>query len=359
MSLNKDMLRRLICAKYLFLKGIDTIDRGGAFSSGHATLNFQDSVEMTLRAIAEYLGCQIREKESFSQIINIIGQKSKKDISGSTAFNQLNKARVNFKHFGLEPRLEDVIKFKDSLEEFYKKEIKKYFDIEYSEISLAILIEHRRIQNYLKEAEKLIGDDKYEKSIFFSAIAFEIYLWRYNKGEIGYRKDPFFKIPDIKMQRWAMNLETQVEKMQSQLNLIMGGINLANYRRFQGCVPHIQISTDGVVMGAVSSGKRIEPTKESALFCYEFVVDSILIMKTNQLPSKYQNISKKHRILVTKVCPIIVFPMEKPEIIRDANIDEVLYGIPASGSHSEYYKICLDGDDAYIKKDCISEAANN
>jgi len=135
-SLSKELLDRLICSKYIFHKGVDIIERGGPYSSGLGVLHFQDAAEMVLRIIAEHLHCSLKESAAFNQIIDSIDSVGDKKIFHRSALNQLNKARINFKHFGLEPKREDAIKFRRDLEGFFPNVLKSFLNIEFHLISL-------------------------------------------------------------------------------------------------------------------------------------------------------------------------------------------------------------------------------
>lgn len=355
-NLHKELIDRLICSKYLFHRGVDILNRRGPFSSGLAVLHFQDAAEMVLRVIAEYFNCSLKENAAFNQIIDTIDNIGNTKITHRIALNQLNKARINFKHFGLEPKYEDANKFRYDLEGFFPTALRSFLDIDFGSISLTSLIGHRRTENFLNEAERLISEEKYRESISASAVAFTIFHSHYNKEPGIYRRDPFrrFNVKDEELQRWADNIDEVIEEQQSQLDLIMLGINLADYRRFKRYTPIVHLSMAGtfqIVHGGF--GKPIEPTKETALFCHQFVIDAILIMKANQLPPQFPIRESKRKFRVAKKCPIIVWPCENPEIIRYAEEGEILSGRAKNYDKSEYVAIFQDGDEAYIEKNFV------
>ena len=144
MSVNKEIIDRLICAKYMFQHGNELLERGGPFSDGLTILLFQDSVEMCLRAIAEHHHCSIKDNIAFNQIIDEIDKTGKGVLTHRTALNQLNKARLNFKHFGLQTKHEDVVKFRRDLEAFFPAALSTFLDLSYDSISLIDLVEHYR-----------------------------------------------------------------------------------------------------------------------------------------------------------------------------------------------------------------------
>jgi hypothetical protein len=220
------------------------------------------------------------------------------------------------------------------------------------------IIEHRRTENFLNEAEKLIRDGNYRDSICSSAIAFTIFNSHYNTEPQIYRRDPFRRIKDTDLQRWVEGIEKLVLDQQAQLNLIMNGINLANYRRFQRCVPIVQLTMAGTYH-VVYLGDRgqLEPSLENALFCYNFVIDAILLMKANKLPSRYPAQDPVRKFKVIKECRIIVWPGDDQEIIRSTEVGEILYARHERNDKAGHIAIILDGDDAFVESACVTVAS--
>lgn len=347
---------RLICSKYLYYRGVDILNQHGPFSSGSAVLHFQDAAEMVLRVIAEHLNCSLKENAAFNQLIDTIDNMGQTNVSHRIALNQINKARINFKHFGLEPKYEDAYKFSYNLEAFFPAALTSFLDIDFYSISLANLIGHTRTENFLNDAERLIGEDKYPESISASAVAFKIFRSHYKMEPGRYRRNPFlrFKADDRELEKWAKNIDQIIENQQSQLDLIILGINLSDYRRFKRYAPIVHLTMAGtfrIVHGGF--GQPIETTKESALFCHRFVIDAMLTMKANQLPSQLPLRESKRKLRVVKKGPIIVWPCENPEIIRYAEEGEMLLGRTQNHDKPDYFAIIQDGDYAYIAKDVV------
>jgi hypothetical protein len=120
-------------------------------------------------------------------------------------------------------------------------------------------------------------------------------------------------LDDSKLQRWVESIEEIVLEQQAQLNLIMNGINLANYRRFQRCVPTVQLTMAGIYHVVYLGGRgQLEPSLENALFCHNFVIEAILLMKANKLPSRYpdQKPVRKFKV-IQRSQEIAVFPKLK------------------------------------------------
>jgi len=143
-GIGKELLNRLICSKWIFQKGINVLDNGEPFSSGLAVLHFHDAVEMHLRVIAEKLHCSLKDNAAFNQIMDAIDTVEENKLPERIALNQLNRARINFKHFGLEPKHDDAMKFRYDLERFFPIASKLLLHIDFESMSLSSLIAHRR-----------------------------------------------------------------------------------------------------------------------------------------------------------------------------------------------------------------------
>lgn len=150
-------------------------------------------------------------------------------LTHRSALNQLNRARVNFKHFGLESRFEDTQKIKNDLEGFFPNSLRTFLDIDYDSISLISLIGHIRTENFLKKAESLIVQGRYSESIADTAISFTIFCSNSLATIHSCRKIFFQQFEDSELQKWAEHIEDAVLNHQNQLNLIVHGINLSDY----------------------------------------------------------------------------------------------------------------------------------
>lgn len=356
MALAKELLDRLICAKYIFLKGIEVLDRGGPFSPGLAVLHFQDSAEMFLRVIAEELHCPLKETTPFNQIIDLIDRVDDRKLTHRSALNQLNKARTNFKHFGLEPKIEDASKFRHDLEAFFPSALQIFLNLDFDSISLTSLIGHRRTENHLNKAERLITEEDYEGSINASAAAFSMYRSYIGRGEryAGLiRRSHRFRDRNLDdLLKEVEDIKRVLREQQSQLNLIMYGFNLGDYRRFQRIAPSVKLTNAGTTN--ITRWGEYYANRDDALFCYRFVIDAILLMRQNKLPAELPDDPTERKFRVAKICDIIVWPCDDPEVIRLAEVGEVLFGNPGNRDKNGYFAIIQDDETAYVKKEALA-----
>jgi hypothetical protein len=128
-----------------------------------------------LWTIAKEFDAKVQERDSFEKFWDSI-QNAKKNVKGiappfKAKMLELNKARVNFKHYGNSPAGSDATKFLAYTEEFLRETTRAFFDKEFDEISLADLIKNPEIKKYIKEAEKHISEGNFKESVTACAMA--------------------------------------------------------------------------------------------------------------------------------------------------------------------------------------------
>ena len=351
MKIRKEIVDRIVCAKYIFQRGAENLEKSGVYSDGLAVLHFQDAAEMILRAIAEHLHCNVKESITFNQLQDEIDKIGKGTLTHRTALNQLNKARVNFKHFGLQPKHEDVTKFHRDLEAFFPAATKTFLDIDYDFLSLIDLIEHCRTRNHMKEAERLIESDAFEASVQASSIAFE--LFRRYAGHDGEEIRLSLLPPDVDS-GFVSAIENSLSELQDKINLIMDGINLGDYRRFARYIPNVQLSVANTIR--VTWGFRhssSDYTRDIASFCLRFTLDSILHMQQYRLPRAHMIPLPNRYFRVLRPTTIIVWPCDSPEVIRIAEEGEILQAYYENSNKPDFAAVVSDEDCAFVAKNDI------
>src|SRR5690242_2497770 len=173
--MRQELLDRLVCAKYLFLLGIESLERGGAYSAGQAVLTFQDSVELLLRTIAEHFHAQIRDQASFNQVLDDVEKIANCRLTYRSALLQLNRVRVDFKHHGLTPNAENVRKFRHDLEGFFPDVLNSTLGVRFEALSLTSLVRHRRTANWLSKGEYHLESGEFEESLSATAVALALF----------------------------------------------------------------------------------------------------------------------------------------------------------------------------------------
>lgn len=380
MALSKGLLSRLVCAKYLFLKGQDELGSASQYAAGVATNHFQDSAELFLRVIAEYLGALIRPETNFYQLIDAIDKQAvidgKEKIWSRTQLTQLNRARVNFKHFGTPTGIDEVRKYVHDLELFFQIASQKYLDLEFSSVSFADLISHTRTANWLRNAERCSDDGMYPEACAHASVA--VYLGTHYYRGHSYRPHTIHRsLQDtLKHKQQALGsmeglspavfslaqiTNERFDKVWNYIELLFEGVSLPDYRRFRLLSTDVRITgVNKVNLPAFDESGHLQAWQldhlpqigpQEAAFCLRFALDTILSIQSSLPIDTTRSPSLNIEYRVIRKSDVIVHPSHK-ELLRTANVDETLLTNSHCLQHctDDYVAIVEDGELAYVPR---------
>jgi len=359
-----EILDRFVCAKYLFLSGIESLDRGGPYAAGLAVLSFQDAVELLLRTIAEHFHAPAKENAAFNQVLDDVEKACGQSLTHRTALIQLNHSRVKFKHHGLLPRDEDARKFRNDLEGFFPSVLKSTVDLRFDELSLASLVRHTRTGNWLRKAEQLLSVDNFEDSIEASAISFAVFQHTQQARHDWHSLESALRASESRgrsdhhlhpgVYRLAEEVEKKVAKLHEQLDLVSRGIDYDQFRRFTDLTPNVSLSAAGILW-IVDRRSRDASTYDNALFCTSFVTRFLLKLQDVYRQQEYFRAPTTAQFRVIQKASIIVWPGDKngDETIREVDPGAELVGYDEKLDKPGYVAIVQDDECAFIASECV------
>lgn len=372
------LIDRLVCSKYLMQRGKEVLDSESNFSAGLAVLNFQDAVELALRVIAEHHNVSLKENEAFNNIIDKIDKKviglGLNKVSNRVSLNQLNKTRVNFKHYAIRPESEDIKGLVKDVETFLINDINHYLGLDYSRLSLISLVKHIRSKNWLLRAEEYLEKEYYLESSACSRIAFEI-TKKYNP----YRSlwvDRTFDGIEHKLKRsrdsrrdlieLARLADKEVKNIKDHIDILFEGIDPYSYKKFIIHTPEVSLSMVNTIIrpdfdkeGKINKWYREQlPNNDFSLanFCLRFALDSIIKFEEQKLPPKYERPKPKRKYEVKEDSQIIIYP-KNDEVLRKALKGEILsaYDYSNKGEIDNFVRIFDGGMQAYISSEAVKK----
>lgn len=166
------MLTEYVIKKLLFSKHLQSlaeenmiVDNVTKLSSGVILL--QDSVEIFLLALAEHLQIPLPQETNFYGYFKEINKGLSKKSSAeqlplSNQLSKLNRIRVDIKHHGIQPALEECKHFIISVRDFYEEVSLKHFGKPYGSISLIDLLDEGKSKDFLTESVKLYENGEYK-----------------------------------------------------------------------------------------------------------------------------------------------------------------------------------------------------
>ena len=362
------IIRRLSLPRFLFREAKAALQRPGPYSGGMATSLFQDSVEAFLRILAEHGSVNIGASVPFDKLLDKVGAKFNSVLEHRAVITRLNKVRVNFKHHGQRIVNEEALSFASNVEAFLTEVSSDVLQLDFGSVSLVSAIGHRRTENWLHKAERFAGEGSYRESVMCAAKALAIYsaamsVGRFRPNNYGMRPRRLDFGNDGRQLRrslveFAKWVSDDLKQVHTHIDLIMKGVNIFSYRRFQALTPSVHLSMVNTMWGGWGPGSPAKFSKEDAEFCINFVVDSALQIRDSHIPDhpNFHPEKATHAAAVEHDCDVIVYPNENPqEVIRTAFAGEKLevISIQSQGETSEYVAVLQDGESAYVRKNCV------
>lgn len=362
--MHPDLINRLVCSKYLFLRGQETINRHLPFHQGIAVLAFHDCVELCLRVIAEHIGARVGDNIQFQAVIDKIDEVGKGTVPCRTELNQLNRLRINFKHLALLPSDDDTRKAERNTRAFLDAALIKFADLSFERLSLVNLIRDTRVRHRLLKAEALLESDQTETSIENTAVALRLLLalapvhsrqhsLTHEVQNIATRNTREGGEVSRSVIALAAAADKEVERVWEQLDLVFSGIDLVAYRRFLGIAPHVAFSVVGTAWVSSKAWEQ-PPSYEMARFCFDFALHSILAIQ-DDFPHLRDENPPDPNLVVTHDSPIIVYPEDgrDHDIIYMAKVGERLSRASGDDRFKGFVALILDGKLAYIAANAV------
>lgn len=162
------MIEQLLLTKRFFQEGEKLSLENSSYSAGLAISLFQDSIESVIWLATKELGLDVKENESFTQLLSKVHQELENKsikIPLKAKIQELNKARVSFKHYGILPDISEANKFRGYAESYLRTIFELYFQKDFDDISMSDLIESDEIRLLIKQAEKDLSSKDYKSCV--------------------------------------------------------------------------------------------------------------------------------------------------------------------------------------------------
>ncbi|MBI5774402.1 MAG: hypothetical protein HZA89_11750 [Verrucomicrobia bacterium] len=149
------MIPQLLLAKRLYIEASSYAERADPVSCGIAISMLQDSAELYVWTLIKERNIPVKDQAGFASNIEVL-QKNGLAVPNAAKLQELNKARVGFKHYGNLPAPGEALKFQTYVEDFLRLAMQEHFGVKFDELSLVDLVVDQEIQNHLRTAETKI-----------------------------------------------------------------------------------------------------------------------------------------------------------------------------------------------------------
>nr|WP_315594886.1 hypothetical protein [uncultured Cupriavidus sp.] len=281
-------LRQIVLAKQLFAEATNFQRRQSALHSGLAVSLAQDAVEMFLRAVYKQRCGTGPEPKDFLGVIDRIDQSAETQEELRVPFRarltDLNKARVNFKHYGLYPERTDARQLLEYAADFFGVATQRFFDQDFESISLGDLVQAVDVRKRLHEAAEAAGREELEDALGLAAEAVDLSVL--SLLDVLPNSARYSLLPDIVRQdrrteqAWrdlVRHIDRNVTALRRIAVTVSLPIDLAALQRFNELVPGLQRVVGGTYY---RSRKKFEPFNlDDVEFCIRFATDFSLAVE--------------------------------------------------------------------------------
>lgn len=306
-SLDPSVTKRLLFVRFLLRQGVEQSQKPYPLSAA-SILSLQDAVELFLVVAGQHLGVEITDKMTFEQCFGNVSKeldaRDGKQLPKRGAVFEVNKHRVNLKHYGAAPGPQALEDARRAVDAFLTLGTELVFGIDLDEIDLADLVTQQSTADLLRQAADAAASDSYDEAAVLLRAALEELLRDYTaRKKTDYRGGPYSFGPTPRLthpvkvfpprngnqQGLPIDLYTSVNKLgedlmtvshstaalQAGLRVLAVGLDFRAYARFSMVTPEVHKDRDGTWQTyAVTRVAPFGPAEYA--FCRDFVVDAAL-----------------------------------------------------------------------------------
>lgn len=278
-------MKRLIIMKQIFSHGQEHRQKHAQMSNMLACHHYDLAVEMLLNIMGTEMGVKLPKDNDFWKLwaeINIVFKsKFNTDLPLRHEIQPLRYARNSIQHSGTVPSDSDVERFEGYARTFLDNTINKVFSIDYENIKLSELINDGTIKAYLVEAENLIRQNDFVGALEKISIVFEIgkrkAIQTIYENEWSEIIPPYgFVEIETALGHSAVNdLLEAFKKVEGMLNMLALTLDYREYITFKKKSFRVYYYPGLPEPKVIKDGIEVR-TKEDAVFCYDFVLNSFI-----------------------------------------------------------------------------------
>lgn len=161
-ELEQDVFERLFLAKALLseISVVPTV-RPDSLTIARHILIAHDAAELVLAAITRQLQCATSDRAHLMEYAGAIRQKIGQDIPHRNFFSDLNRQRVDVKHHGLMPNVEQWGNVAEAAYRNISNVCEKHLNIQLDQLDESILVQHEGAKRLIVEAKTAYQREEY------------------------------------------------------------------------------------------------------------------------------------------------------------------------------------------------------
>jgi len=366
------LVNRLVYAKYLYGLACQGLESPSALVASEALLRLHDSIEIFQGIVLDSTGVPKERHGKFMEFWKKVKEGTPGNFTppDQDRFQALNDMRAALKHSATVPNLSQLRALSAVVPSFFAKVSAEVLDLDFSQISLADLIEDAEARNRTKRAEAAISSGDFQTALSELAQALDFVLRGSEPGvpeSLRHSLRPFGEpslsdydirrlasvLPDEASQAaWKIfrRLESQILELRRALEMLTRGIDIQRYRRFTYLMPLVRRFQSGRVEVRFAPFQVALLRREDADFCLQFVVDTALAIQIERFPILDRHASSKLRTVAQPTVLYGVSPDNSITPIGEIPKHYQLMGRPCIvPSLVEVWRVTYEGQEGYIR----------
>jgi hypothetical protein len=279
--------RRLALVRYLHSIAVQQSQRPEPLGLV-SILMFHDAVELYLQLASEQSNVS-KPGLGFMEYWTLLEPEISQELAEKESMRRLNKARVDFKHYGILPSRLEIEGFRASVNNFLETMTPILFGIEFTSITMVNLVQCAEARASFIESTKLSEQGKYEEALDKIAVSFVQLIDDYeNRKRTTFGASPFsfgesfdflnsffMGIKGGDFARFVDKVGDSIEALQDAVRLLSLGLDYRRFAKFRLSTPPVRkIVGGGYTIGRIAREKPA--TNDECGFCYDFVIESAL-----------------------------------------------------------------------------------
>lgn len=259
-EIDKVTRKRLIYVKRLHMHAQEHISKGTDFDKMVAVHHLDNALELLLKCVAASYDISFKSAfVTFPTLWNRVNERYEEEqgskLQKKTEMFHLHRIRSDVQHWGVSPFSLDAVKdFDEYMHSFIQTILNSVFGVKYNELFMSSLVNDITIRGLLTDAERYFADENWKDTVIKASVAFA-----------------FAKRKALRNR----NLSTvpRIGEGGVDVDTLALGLDIEEYKRFFEKTPTVWLTGEEPI---TRERRELNYTRENALFCFNFALDSIL-----------------------------------------------------------------------------------
>ncbi|MCE9653247.1 MAG: hypothetical protein K8Q89_09400 [Nitrosarchaeum sp.] len=279
-------LKKLALSKQIFQRGLIHSQSEANVDKLMAVILFDLSTETVLNAVVTSIDSSKSPSDGFPSLLNqvesLLTSTSLGNIPDRANILRVHNIRNDAQHDARYPNNSEVSDCQTYTRDFLKKIVEQSWGLNFEQISLTDLIQNKKIQTILKEANQALEKKDIQTAINESVTGLEKALNSVGNALVGgstmYFFDNIVTTSSFNGMKGNDRITRSFKKMQDTLRFVSLGLDYAKYLKFKSITGQPLFSVGSEKPSSFFDQKK-DPTINDAEFTVAFAIDSILMIE--------------------------------------------------------------------------------